>query len=204
MKILGLKTNLSNGLSDNLRAAFPNINPIFSEEYKIKEIPDPNWVAGFVSAEGSFFIRFLKTTSCKAGIAPENAGIRFGITLHKKDYLIIEKLFAYFKASGTDSLKFSLKENGVQGEAQQKEIKRISKGVFYSGETVKLYFSKFSDNYDIIIPFFTKYPVAGIKSLDFLDFKKVAELIKNKKHKTMESYKEIVKINSTMNDRRPW
>ena len=62
---------------------------------------------------------------------------------------------------------------------------------------------KFSDNYDIIIPFFTKYPVAGIKSLDFLDFKKVAELIKNKKHKTMESYKEIVKINSTMNDRRP-
>ena len=78
-----------------------------------------------------------------------------------------------------------------------------SKGVFYSGETVKLYFSKFSDNYDIIIPFFTKYPLAGIKSLDFLDFKKVAELIKNKKHKTMESYKEIVKINSTMNDRRP-
>ena len=38
LKILGLKTNLSNGLSDNLRAAFPNINPIFSEEYKIKEI----------------------------------------------------------------------------------------------------------------------------------------------------------------------
>lgn len=94
----------------------------------------------------------------------------------------------------------------------KKEIKRISRGVFYSafalwaagqrGKTVKLDFSKFSEICDIIIPFFTKHSVIGMKSSDFKDFKKVAEIIKNNKHKTREGYDEIVKINSSMNDRR--
>jgi len=34
---------------------------------------------------------------------------------------------------------------------------------------------------NIIIPFFEKYPISGIKSLDFADFKKVYEMLKKKK-----------------------
>jgi hypothetical protein len=33
-----------------------------------------------------------------------------------------------------------------------------------------------------IIPFFEKYPIEGVKSLDFEDFKKVCKLIENKKN----------------------
>jgi hypothetical protein len=45
---------------------------------------------------------------------------------------------------------------------------------------------KLSDILKIIIPFFEKYPLRGTKSLDFADFCKVAELMKDKAHLTKE------------------
>ena len=50
---------------------------------------------------------------------------------------------------------------------------------------------KLSDINDKIIPFFQKYPIIGIKSKDFYDFCKVAEMLKDKKHLTMEGLKQI-------------
>ena len=50
-----------------------------------------------------------------------------------------------------------------------------------------------------IIPFFNKYPILGVKSLDFADFKKVAEKIKNKEHLTESGFIEIIKIVEKMN-----
>ena len=44
--------------------------------------------------------------------------------------------------------------------------------------------TKFIDNYEIIIPFFRKYPFIGVKSKDLQDFCIVADLIKDKKHLT--------------------
>lgn len=64
-------------------------------------------------------------------------------------------------------------------------------------------YSKFSDIVNIIIPFFDKYPVIGLKKLDYLDFKKISELVKTKYHLTSEGFLEIEKINSQMNQRRP-
>ena len=45
---------------------------------------------------------------------------------------------------------------------------------------------KLSDLNNIIIPIFDKYPILGIKSLYYHDFKKVFLLIKNKAHFTCE------------------
>ena len=54
-----------------------------------------------------------------------------------------------------------------------------------------------------LYPFFNDYPIQGIKSLDFADFKKVAEIIKNKDHLTDKGFNEIKKIVDGMNlDRR--
>jgi hypothetical protein len=58
------------------------------------------------------------------------------------------------------------------------------------------------DILQIIIPFFKKYPIQGIKKLDFQDFCLVAELMKEKKHLTSEGLSLIKKIKSTMNSRR--
>ena len=40
--------------------------------------------------------------------------------------------------------------------------------------------------------FFDKYPIQGIKLLDFLDFKEITGLIKNKTHLTKEGLREII------------
>lgn len=50
---------------------------------------------------------------------------------------------------------------------------------------------KFQDVLDKIIPLFDQYPIQGIKGLDFADFKKVANLMCNKKHFTKEGLSEI-------------
>ena len=44
--------------------------------------------------------------------------------------------------------------------------------------------TKFSDIINQIIPFFIKYPILGVKYLDFADFCQVADFIKAKKHLT--------------------
>jgi len=67
---------------------------------------------------------------------------------------------------------------------------------------VGLQITKISDIVDTIIPFFEKYPILGIKDLDFTDFKKVAYLVKTKKHLTSGGFNEILKIKSQMNRNR--
>jgi len=58
----------------------------------------------------------------------------------------------------------------------------ITKNYYISGETVGIQITKFLDIVNIIIPFFEKYGIVGIKSLDFIDFKKAADIIKSKEH----------------------
>lgn len=64
--------------------------------------------------------------------------------------------------------------------------------------------TKLSDILNIIIPFFKKYPIIGVKSKDFKDWCKVAEMMKEKKHLTLKGLEEIRKINARMNPRRKW
>lgn len=59
--------------------------------------------------------------------------------------------------------------------------------------------TKFADFTEKIIPFFAKYPIAGVKSLDFADFCKVAELMQQKAHLTEEGLAEIRLIKAGMN-----
>ena len=55
---------------------------------------------------------------------------------------------------------------------------------------------------DKVIPFFSKYKIQGVKYLDYLDFVKVAELMKNKAHTTAEGVDIIWKIKANMNKGR--
>ena len=59
--------------------------------------------------------------------------------------------------------------------------------------------TKFSDINIKIIPFFNKYPIFVLKSLDFSDFEKVAKLIENKVHLTAEGFEQIRQIKLGMN-----
>jgi hypothetical protein len=62
--------------------------------------------------------------------------------------------------------------------------------------------SKRSDLTEIIIPFFIKYPILGIKALNFKDFWSVSELIKSKAYYNKEGLDQIIHIKANMNTGR--
>jgi hypothetical protein len=58
---------------------------------------------------------------------------------------------------------------------------------------------KYKDIFEKIIPLFDKYPIKGIKALDYSDFKKVANMMFTKEHLTEEGLSKIQSIKSDMN-----
>ena len=55
-EIINIKASLNKGLTENLRLDFPNVIPRSRPEVSNLEIKNPNWVRGFIEAEGCFSI----------------------------------------------------------------------------------------------------------------------------------------------------
>lgn len=62
--------------------------------------------------------------------------------------------------------------------------------------------TNFLDNYVKILPFFSKYPLVGIKAKDFEDWYKIASIVKTKAHLTKPGSDQIIKIKTQMNKGR--
>ena len=174
LKIIGIKASLNLGLSPNLKESFPNFVLVSRPEYSFKEIIHPEWVAGFISGDGSFNI---KTSSSISSKLSSRVQLRFGVGLNLRDKELIQGLVVFF--------------NLEQG-----------KHIHTTSDSVHLEISKFTDIVNIIIPFFDKYPIQGIKSLDFADFKKVASIVEDKGHLTLNGYNNIMSIKGGMNKNR--
>ena len=91
-KIVAHRASLNLGLSDKLRAAFPETIPVTRPEVEFRNIPDPFWLAGFASGEGCFRVRVGKTTT-KIGFRVQ---LEFILTQHSKDKQLMISLIAYF------------------------------------------------------------------------------------------------------------
>jgi len=70
------------------------------------------------------------------------------------------------------------------------------------GDIIDFHVTKIDDILNIIIPFFEKYPILGVKLDNYKDFCKIAKLIKNKEHLTEKGLEEIKLIKSKMNTLR--
>ena len=101
-------------------------------------------------------------------------GLRFVITQHSKDSVLLDNISNYL---GCGKCYFSRNE-------------------------VNLIVSTFSDIDNKIISLFSKYPLLGTKNEDYIDFCKVAELIKSKDHLTKKGIENIKRIKSNMNSKR--
>lgn len=174
LKIIGIKASLNLGLSPSLKESFPNFVLVNKPEYSFKDILEPEWVAGFISGDGSFNI---KTSSSISSKLSSRVQLRLGVGLNLRDKELIRGLIVFF--------------NLEQG-----------KHMHISNDSVHLEISKFTDIVNIIIPFFDKYPIQGIKSLDFADFKKVASIVEDKGHLTLNGYNNIMSIKGGMNKNR--
>jgi len=173
------------GLSDSLKKAFPNVAFVSRPEYKFNGIPDPFWVAGFTSGDGSFHLKINKS-NINLG---HRVSLRFSINLNIRDAEVLKGLVIYFKSLNTS-----------RNEVKEQEDQHVSK----FNNTVSLAITKISDLMEIIIPFFEKYSIQGLKSLDFADFnnKKVAMMIGAKEHLTIEGLNRILEIKLNMNKHR--
>lgn len=103
------------------------------------------------------------------------------------------------------SLRFTLTQHSRDKLLMESLIKLLGCGRCSSASTrkeVNYIVSNFSNISSIIISLFQKYPLLGFKQQDFLDFVKVAELIKSKDHVTKDGLAKIMVINSKMNQRR--
>lgn len=182
LKLVGLKSSLNWGLSDNLKIAFPNVAYVNKPEYKFNGIPNPFWVSGFTSGDGSFHLNLNQTSN--------RVSLRYSINLNIRDIEVLKGLASYFNSLNKPNDlvdKFSL-------------VKKIN----ISNNTVSFQVTKLSDLIEVIIPFFEKYPIQGVKSLDFLEFKKVAILMMDKEHLSIEGFNKILEIKLNMNKYREW
>jgi hypothetical protein len=171
-KILSIRASLNLGLSDELKLAFPDINPIAKPilPKAINKDLDPNWIAGLASGDGCFYISIRNSPTTKLG---KSVVLRFQITQHSKDIRLIEMLISTLKCG---KIQLALAQS-----------------------TVNYVVVRFQDIFERIIPLFDRHPIKGIKSLDFADFKKIANLMYNKDHLTKQGLSEISRIKLNMN-----
>jgi len=168
-RLLNIKSILNKGLSDQLKENFANVIT-FKEKEIFKGIPNPYWVAGFVSGDGSFNI---KTTQTRKG----RVQLRFAVTLHIREEQIIKGFAEFFNFE-------------------------LNKNIYYTDKSVAIQIVNTSNILNVIIPFFDTYEIKGAKELDFIDFKKVSNIVKSppgKKHLTEQGFNEILSIKSNMN-----
>ena len=91
-EIVALKASMNLGLSEKLRLAFPNVVPVKRPEVELPLTIDPNWLAGFTSAEGSFIIN-IKKSNTRVGI---QVILVFQLTQHSRDEKLIKSLIQFF------------------------------------------------------------------------------------------------------------
>lgn len=166
---------MNKGLTEELKIAFPKtipvIRPLVSEIDQI--IPDPQWVAGFVSGEGYFSIGITKSAGCKTGQAVQ---LRFKLTQHSRDESLLKSFIVYF------------------GYGSYYKYPNKPLGDYRCVNFVHIY-TKF-------LPFFKKYPILGVKSLDFNDWCLGAEIVQNKAHTTPEGLACLKALKEGMNKGR--
>jgi LAGLIDADG endonuclease len=170
--IINIKAAMNKGLSDELKSNFINLNIVERPLIATTNIFDPNWIAGFVSGEGNFDINIHKSKSHRIGYQVQ---LRFRVSQDERDIQLMEHLKKHL---GSGIIKVNKKTS-----------------------VVCLSITKILTINKIIIPLFEKYPILGVKYLDYFDFCKVVNLMNEGKHLTNEGLILIREIKSGMNTR---
>lgn len=125
---------------------------------------EPQWVVGFTDGEGCFHIGISKNETYQLGF---QVLPEFVIVQHQRDIKLLHGLKSFFGC----------------GVVRQNH-----------GDRYCFRVRKFEDLSQIIVPFFEKHQLKTMKKVDFLRFRRVILLMKEKRHLTQEGLEEILKI----------
>ena len=171
-KIINIRASINKGLSPLLKEAFPN-----TVATSRPSLPLDN-----TKLHPQWVSGFTSGDGCfKVSIRESKlckAGSRvvllFILTQHIRDEFLLKSMVNFFGCGQTFSYK----------------------------DYIEFRCQSFKKNYENILPFFYKYPIFGVKTQDFEDWAKVAEIIRTKVHLTKEGIDEIRQIKVGMNKGR--
>jgi len=172
LKLVELKASINRGLTDQLKETFPEIDSKANQ----RSIVDKDITGSeWISGftSGEGSFQVRVSKSTSHSIGSQ-VQLRFQITQQDRDKNLMEKIKNYFNC-------------GYLSER---------------GDIIDFHVTKIDDILNIIIPFFEKYPILGVKLDNYKDFCKIAKLIKNKEHLTEKGLEEIKLIKSKMNTLR--
>lgn len=150
--------------------------PELNEFVDINNLPEvnPHWLAGFSDGEASFYII---------------------ISSSKKALPRVELSFFIKQAKESSSALFAIQKFFGKGNIRWDDVNK---------KYLRYEIRSFEAITSIIIPFFDKYPLLSSKRANFLDFKKVADMISAKEHLTQRGLDEIKLIKEGMNSKRTY
>jgi hypothetical protein len=171
-KIVNIRASLNRGLTPLLLETFPNT----------VALARPLLPPLSVKLDSQWVAGFTSGDGCfkisiresKLHKTGSRVTLLFVVTQHIRDELLLKSLVDFFGCGQTYSYK----------------------------DYTEFRCQSFKDNYEMILPFFNKYPIIGVKSQDFEDWTKVAKMIQTKVHLTNEGFDQIRLIRRGMNKGR--
>ncbi len=181
-QIVNFKASINLGLSNELKKAFPNTMPV-PRPLVVNQIikdPTPSELDLPWRVDPYWLAGFTTAEGCFLISVFESNKVqiklRFTITQHSRDEKLLRSLVSYLECG-----RYVLRKNKDYGD---------------------FIVTKFNDINMKIICFFKKYPILGVKALDFGDWCNAADIMKNKEHLTVAGFNEIKLIKSKMNSNR--
>ena len=92
-KVVAIRASINWGLPLELKTAFMDITPVERPIVLNKKIPDPNWLAGFISGEGCLSVGVTESVTHLTGF---KVFLIFTITQHYRDEKLIRSFIDYF------------------------------------------------------------------------------------------------------------
>jgi len=129
-----------------------------------------SFISGFVEGEGCFCVSFNLRKKLNTNIEVRPS---FSISQNKRNLELLKKIRQNFKCG---SIRFSKSDQNYKFE-----VRSIS-------ELVK-----------IVIPFFRRYQLIGVKRSDFEKFSEVCDLVYQNQHRNSEKLKHIIEISYQIN-----
>jgi hypothetical protein len=175
IKILRIKSVFPKGLNDNIKLIYPKIKPIIKPTFVASmRMLNLHWISGFSQADSSFGLNSTKLVRNKLGWTFQP---QFRITQHERDLVVLKRILLTLGCGGL-----------------------VNPSIGRDRYTFSV--SNRKDLINIIIPHFTKYLIYGAKLLDYNDFVKGLNIIRNKGHLSKMGLNKLKELALNMNSRR--
>lgn len=133
---------------------------------------NPWFITGFTDGEGCFLLAIRKNNKCTRARVGYRFEVNFQIELHKKDLALLVQIQKFFGVG-----KINSKSRGT---------------ICYLVSSIK--------DLQVIKDHFDCYPLITQKRADYELWKRIVEIMKVKRHLTLEGVQEIMAIKASMNN----